>query len=207
MIGLGKRHGRLYILQCLGSITLPPSVSKVLSSLHSSFCNTSVRNCNLDSPLIADTSNNANKLCHYRLGHPSSQRLALLKSFVPDLNSSLNNNFFDCHICPLAKQHKLPFPKSTNVSLACFDLIHADIWGPFSTPSLNGSKYFLTLVNDHSRCTWVYLMKSKSAASSLIQSFFQIVLNQFKVSIKVIRSDNGPEFTLSTFYASKGVLH
>ena len=50
-------------------------------------------------------------------------------------------------------------------------------------------------------------MKSKSAASSLIQSFFQMVLNQFKVPIKVIRSDNGPEFVLSTFYASKGVLH
>ena len=123
------------------------------------------------------------------------------------MNSSINNNTFDCHVCPLAKQHKLPFPKSTSVSLACFDLIHADIWGPFSAPSLNGSKYFLTLVDDHSRCTWVYLMKSKSAASSLIQSFFQMVLNQFKVSIKVIRSDNGPEFALSTFYASKGVLH
>ena len=108
---------------------------------------------------------------------------------------------------PLAKQHKLPFPKSTSVSLACFDLIHADIWGPYSAPSLNGSKYFLTLVYDHSRCTWVYLMKSKSDASSLIQFFFQMILNQFKVSIKFIRSDNGPEFALSTFYASKGVLH
>ena len=34
-----------------------------------------------------------------------------------------------------------------------------------------------------------------------------MILNQFKVSIKVIRRDNGPEFALSTFYASKGVLH
>ena len=126
---------------------------------------------------------------------------------VPDLSSSNNNNTFDCHICPLAKQHKLPFPKSTSVSLACFDLIHVDIWGPYSAPSLNGSKYFLTLVDDHNRCTWVYLMKSKSDTSSLIQVFFQMILNQFKVSIKVIRSDNGPKFALSTFYASKGVLH
>ena len=168
MTGLGKRHGGLYTLQCIDSITLLISVSKVLSSLQSSFCNTSINQCNLDSSLVVDTSNNATRLWHYRLGHPSSQRLALLKSIVPDLNSSINNNIFDCHICPLAKQHKLPFPKSTSVSLACFDLIHADIWGPFSAPSLNGSKYFLTLVDDHSRCTWVYLMKSKSDASSLI---------------------------------------
>ena len=34
-----------------------------------------------------------------------------------------------------------------------------------------------------------------------------MILNQFKVSIKVIRSDNGPEFALSSFYASKGILH
>ena len=98
------------------------------------FFNTSINVCNLDSSPVVDTSNNATGLWHYRLGHPSSQRLALLKSIVPDLSSSNNNNTFDCHICPLAKQHKLPFPKSTSVSLAFFDLIHADIWGPYSAP-------------------------------------------------------------------------
>ena len=50
-------------------------------------------------------------------------------------------------------------------------------------------------------------MKCKSDASSLIQTFFQMILNQFKVSIKVIRSDNGLEFALSSLYASKGILH
>ena len=91
--------------------------------------------------------------------------------------------------------------------LSCFDLVHADIWGPYSTPSLNGSRYFLALVDDHSRCTWVYLMKHKSDASSLVQSFFHMILNQFKVSIKVLRTDNGPKIAPSTFYASKGILH
>ena len=138
-------------MQCTDSITLPASVSKVLSRLQSSFCNTGINACTLDSSPVVDTSNNATRLWHYRLGHPSSQRLALLKSIVPDLSSSNNNSIFDCHICPLAKQHKLPFPKSTSVSLACFDLIHADIWGPYSTPSLNGSKYFLTLRSEERR--------------------------------------------------------
>ena len=207
MIGLGKRHGGLYTLQCTDSITLPPSVSKVLSKLPFFLCNKSVNVCNLDPSHVVATSNNVVRLGHYRLGHPSSQRLALLKSIIPDLASCNNSKSFDCYVCPLAKQHKLPFLESISVSLSCFDLIHADIWGPYSTPSLNGSKYFLTLVDDHSRCTWVYLMKCKSNASSLIQIFFQMILNQFKVSIKVIRSDNGPKFALSSFYASKGILH
>ena len=94
MIGLGKRHGGLYTLQCTDSITLPAFVSKVLSRLQSSFCNTSITDYNLDSSPVVDTSNNATRLWHYRLGHPSSQRLALLKSIVPDLSSSNNNNIF-----------------------------------------------------------------------------------------------------------------
>ena len=93
---------------------------------------------------------------------------------------------FDCHICPLAKQHRLPFTHSSSISLSCFDLVHADIWGPYSTPSLNGSRYFLTLVDDHSRCTGVYLLKHESDASTLIQSFFHMILTQFNVPIKCL---------------------
>ena len=103
----------------------------------------------------------------------------------------------------------LPFPASisSSSSSSCFDLIHADIWGPYSTPSLNGSKYFLTLVDDHSRCTWVYIMKHKSETSCLIQTFYNMIFTQFKVPIKMLRSDNGPEFALKSFYASKGIIH
>ena len=85
--------------------------------------------------------------------------------------------------------------------------MHVDIWGPYSTPSLNGSRYFFTLVDDYNRCTWVFLMKYKSEASSLIQSFYNLILTQFNLPIKVIRSDNGPEFALNSFYASKGIMH
>lgn len=50
-------------------------------------------------------------------------------------------------------------------------------------------------------------MSHKSDASSLLQSFYNIVITQFHTSIKVIRTDNGPEFALPSFYASKGILH
>ena len=76
-------------------------------------------------------------------------------------------------------QKRLPFPSSISSSSSCFDLVHADIWGPYSTPSLNGSKYFLALVDDYSRCTWVYLMKHKFETSYLIQSFYNLIFTQF----------------------------
>ena len=108
MIGLGKRYGGLYTLQCTDSFTLPSSILEVLSRLPYFLCNKSVNicnldSCNLDSCHAVATSNNVVRLWHYRLGHLSSQRLALLKYIVLDLTSCNNNNSFDCYVCPLAK--------------------------------------------------------------------------------------------------------
>ena len=200
MIGLGRKQGGLYTLE-LADIVLPMSVFYMLSKLSSfSFVN-SINSCNSAS-IIDSTS-----LWHSKLGYPSFQRLANLQSLVPDVINCGNNKSFDCPICPIAKQKRLPFQSSIHVSNSCFDLIHVDIWGPYSTPSLNGSKYFLTIVDEFSRCTWTFLMSHKSNVSHLIQSFYNLVFNQFNKTIKVIRSNIGPEFSLHSFYASKGIIH
>jgi len=67
--------------------------------------------------------------------------------------------------------------------------------------------FFLTIVDDHSRFTWVYLMHNKSQTNSIIQSFFSYAETQFQTSVKCLRSDNGAEFNMSAFFLSKGVLH
>ena len=41
------------------------------------------------------------------------------------------------------------------------DLIHSDVSGPMPTTSNNGSRYFLTFIDDFSRFCWVYFMKQK----------------------------------------------
>jgi hypothetical protein len=87
---------------------------------------------------------------HSRLGHLSDSILHLLHDVIPDYSSSSNKN---CSVCPLAKQHRISFLLSITHSLHIFDLIHCDIWGPFSSPSSNDSKFFLTIVDDHSRFT------------------------------------------------------
>ena len=154
MIGFGRNQGGLYTLQSSLPDSLPSCVSNALSKLSPSFPTIiALNSCDVN---FVDTTS----LWHCRLGHPSTKRLDLLQSVVPTI-ISCNNKNFDCSICPLAKQKRLSFPISTSHSSACFDLIHVDIWGPYSTPSLNGSRYFLTLLDDYSRCTWVFLMKYK----------------------------------------------
>jgi len=74
-----------------------------------------------------------------------------------------------------SEQKCLPFPFNNHMSSSAFDLLHMDVWGPYSTPTLDGCKYFLTIVDDATRATWVYLMKTKSAVQSLIISFHAMV--------------------------------
>jgi transposase InsO family protein len=144
------------------------------------------------------------QLWHRRLGHLSNKVLSFLSNNVSDICSSDSEQ---CLVCPLAKQTRIPFPTSQISSTASFELIHIDIWGGYRTPSINGACYFLTIVDDYTRCTWVYLMQHKSEARSLLQSFINLVENQFSTTIKIIRSDNGLEFTIPSFYSDKGIIH
>lgn len=57
-------------------------------------------------------------------------------------------------------------------STFCFELIHFDVWGPYAIPTHSGARYFLTVVDDFSRNTWVYLMNHKVEVNSLIRHFF-----------------------------------
>jgi len=102
----------------------------------------------------------------------------------------------------LAKQKKLSYSPSANRALKPFDLVHMDLWGPFSQSSVHGHKYFLTIVDDFSRYTWIILFKTKGDVRTHVQTFVSLIENQFHLSIKCIRSDNGPEFLQKDFFAS-----
>ena len=111
---------------------------------------------------------------HYRLGHLSNQRLDLLKEKLPCTSSKIHRSS-PCYVCPLAKQRKLSFVSHHNKSEFPFDLVHCDIWGPYSQLSYSSYQYFLTLVDDCTRFTWIYLLKQKSDVSSIIPKFFTMV--------------------------------
>lgn len=79
------------------------------------------------------------------------RHLKLFKDELPCVNNK-------CIVCLQAKQTRLPFPVSNIKSTHCFDLIHIDVWGPYKEPTHQGYQYFLTIVDDFSRATWVYLL-------------------------------------------------
>ncbi|KAG7546386.1 Integrase catalytic core [Arabidopsis suecica] len=142
---------------------------------------------------------------HKRLGHPSYSRLDAISEALGTTRHKNKGSSY-CHVCHLAKQKKLSFPSSNNICNSTFELLHIDIWGPFSVETLEGFKYFLTIVDDHSRATWVYLLKSKSEVLTVFPAFINQVENQFNAKVKAVRSDNAQELKFSDFYQAKGIV-
>nr|KYP53389.1 Two pore calcium channel protein 1 [Cajanus cajan] len=65
----------------------------------------------------------------------------------------------ECESCQLGKHVRTSFPKSINSrAVSPFDVIHSDVWGPSRVPSLLGHRYYVTFIDDFSRCTWIFLI-------------------------------------------------
>jgi hypothetical protein len=188
MIGRARVKHNLYVLDQISTHIV--AFTKNCDSFSSVFCNHTISN-DFD-------------LWHHRLGHPSHNVVQHLITQFPFVQS-LSNKICDC--CHFAKQHKLPFPRSYTKSIAAFDLIHMDIWGPLAIPSVHGHHYFLTVVDDFTRHTWLFLMKNKHETRTLVKNFVRLVHTQFSCKIKMIRSDNGSEFLMDPFYNEHGIVH
>jgi len=141
---------------------------------------------------------------HDRLGHPSNERLVVLSHTHSYIHK---NKVENCNSCHLAKQRKLSFPNTISHAVEPFDVVHVDIWGPCAIPSLLAYRYFLTIVDDHSRFTWLYPMCNKSETRKSLTNFVAYVKNQFGKTIKVVRSDNKPEFNMVDYFDAAGIVH
>jgi len=81
------------------------------------------------------------------------------------------------------------------------------IW---SVASKLGYKYFVTFVDDFSRMTWLYLMKSRSEMFDVFRGFCAEIKTQFGVHVKILRSDNAKEYfsyPFSSYMHGMGMLH
>lgn len=74
------------------------------------------------------------------------------------------------------------------------DLVHTDICGPMQTVTQSGNKYFLTLIDDYSRYTVVYLLREKSNVFGKKKVYVETIKNKFGKFSTFIRSDIGCEY-------------
>ena len=120
-------------------------------------------------------------------------------------------SLLECESCLLGKHTRVLFPKRLDPQTKSpFELVYTDVWGLFRSTSTLGFRYFVTFIDDYSRCTWLFLMKTRVELFSIFQKFHAEICTQFNTSIRILRSDNAKEYfstPLSSFMSSHGILH
>jgi len=100
-----------------------------------------------------------------------------------------------CKGCALGKNIRKPFTSSDRRSKEILDLIHSYVCRLMSNKYLGGHINYVTFVYDHSRKTWLYLLKTKDEVFENFKEFRYEVKTLIERKIKTFRSDNGGEYT------------
>ncbi|CAI7892384.1 unnamed protein product, partial [Closterium sp. NIES-53] len=141
-------------------------------------------------------------LWHHRLGHPSLPRLRGMASRV--LVSGLPRSLPllppgpapTCVPCVEGRQRAAPHSSEFPPTEAPLQTLHMDVWGPARVRGQGHERYFLLVVDDYSRYTTVFPLRSKG--------------ERFGSDLPVLRlhSDRGGEFSsdlLRAFCRAEGI--
>lgn len=74
-----------------------------------------------------------------------------------------------------------------------------DSCGPSRTEAPRGEQYFMLVINDYLRLTWVAFLRNKLEEFEKFKTFKALAENQTRCKIKCIRLDRGGEFTSDEF--------
>jgi hypothetical protein len=138
-------------------------------------------------------------LWHRRMAHLHQRVLPLLRQMVTGLPEFIMDQQGVCKGYALGKNVKAAFPSNEIRSKGILDLIHSDLGGPMSVASVKGASYYVTFIDDFSRKTWIYFMKTKDEVFSHFRAFKAQVQNITGRKNKVLRTDNEGEFTSTEF--------
>ena len=129
---------------------------------------------------------------------------------VNGLDVNVNKESEFCEACAKGKIHRLPFGCSTRRAEHPLEVIHSDVCGKIGTKSLSGAEYFVTFIDDHTRYSWVYPLKQKSEVFQRFQEWKAQVERSTGEKVKILRSDNGGEYTsneFTSFLTEQGIKH
>ena len=114
-----------------------------------------------------------------------------------------------CEAFLARKQKQLPFPKKGEYrAQRILELLHGNLCGPIAPETPNGSKYFLLLVDDRSRYTWVVMLSSKDRAIEAIKEIKARAEGESGLKLGALSTDWGGEFTsheFAEYFAGEGI--
>ncbi|CAI7732214.1 unnamed protein product [Closterium sp. NIES-54] len=146
-------------------------------------------------------------LWHHRLGHPSLPRLrgmasrALVSGLPRSLPPLPPRPAPTCVPCVEGRQRAAPHSSSFPPTEAPLQTLHMDVWGPARVRGQGHERYFLLVVDDYSRYTTVFPLRSKGEVTAVLIDWIRGARRQlsesFGSNLPVLRlhSDRGGEFS------------
>uniref|UniRef100_A0A2N9EGE1 Integrase catalytic domain-containing protein n=1 Tax=Fagus sylvatica TaxID=28930 RepID=A0A2N9EGE1_FAGSY len=141
---------------------------------------------------------------------PKSSSPKSFHTFATDASSNLWPQSFGASTTNSGKMHQLPFPKSVSITSRPLEIVHSDVWGPAPITSTNGTRYYITFVDDFTRFTWFFPLHHKCQVLSSFMHFKSTMENLLSCKLKILRTDCGGEYSkheFQSFCSSTGVLH
>ncbi|CAI7847680.1 unnamed protein product [Closterium sp. NIES-54] len=160
-------------------------------------------------------------LWHHRLGHPSLPRLRgmhsrLLVSSLPRSLPPLPPSLAPpCLPCVEGRQRAAPHSSSFPLTIAPLQTLHMDVWGPARVTGQGRECYFLLVVEDYTRYTTVFPLRSKGEVVDVLIPWIRTVRLQLRerfgtdLPVLCLHSDSGGEFSsdlLRDFCRGEGIL-
>ena len=97
-------------------------------------------------------------------------------------------------VCELSKHTRTSYIPRMHHAPSVFDPIHYDVWSPSPVTALSQHHYYVTFIDNHTLCTWVYLMKKKSKVFTHFRIFMQMIKTQYRTVVRKSWSNNGREY-------------
>lgn len=148
---------------------------------------------------------------HRRLVHQSRKSTKELVKSVLNVDLPIKECSV-CSSCQFGKSHRQSIPKKTKSrAIKPLELIHSDVGGPLPVQSHIHATMYVLFIDDATRFTQVYLMKSKSEVTSKFIEFVtaaELKFSEQGLKVKALRCDSGTEYlnkALTAFAASKGI--
>ncbi|CAI7871800.1 unnamed protein product, partial [Closterium sp. NIES-53] len=160
-------------------------------------------------------------LWHRRLGHPSLPYLRgmhsrLLVSGLPRSLPPLPPSPAPSYLpCVKGRQRAAPHSSSFPPTTAPLQTLHMDVWGPACVSGKGRERYFLLVVDDYTRYTTVFPLRSKGQVVDVLIPWIHAVRLQLRerfhqdLPVLHLHSDKGGEFSsdlLWEFCRVEGIL-
>ena len=129
---------------------------------------------------------------HYTLGHCNIQDIKNLEKISEDMKIIDKHRSFQCEYCIEAKMTNKIVKTPDKKASKPLEKVHTDLCGPMSEASIQGCKYAVVFVDDHSGLIVHYFIKNKSDAAKATEKYIADMAPYGQVT--TIRSDGGGEF-------------